>query len=391
MSERKITILGSTGSVGVSTLSLLEQDYDDDYSIVALTANTNVEALVKQALAFRPQFVALADPSGQQKLADGLKDSGIAFGVGDEAILEAARMPTDWTMAAIVGAAGLNPTLEAVKQGQTVALANKEALVCAGPLFMEAAQDRGTTILPVDSEHNAIFQCLGSEKLSDIHRIILTASGGPFWQSDIQTMRDATPETALKHPTWSMGAKISIDSATMMNKGLEVIEACHLFGLEQDRVDVLVHPESVIHGLVEYTDGSWLAHLGSPDMRTPIAHALAWPKRMQTSVDRLDLSSVATLQFENPDPNRFPSLDLARKALKHDGTAPAILNAANEVYVQAFLEMRIGFRDIVDLTSKTLDAAIHGQFNVKTLRSFDDVLEADRWAREHAWQFVGKI
>ena len=281
MSTRKVTVLGATGSVGRSTLDLIGAAPQGDFEVVALTANGNVEGLVELARRFQPRFCAVADAQAGAELESALAGAGIVCGAGQQAVLDAAGMEADWVMAAIVGAAGLKPTLEAVRRGVQVAFANKEALVCAGPLFMEAARSSGAALLPVDSEHNAIFQAFDEDRRSAIRRIILTASGGPFRTADLDAMAAAGPAQAVAHPTWSMGAKISVDSATMMNKGLEIIEACHLFDLPDEKIDVLVHPESIVHGLVEYADGGLLAQMGAPDMRTPIAHALAYPERME--------------------------------------------------------------------------------------------------------------
>lgn len=378
---RGVTILGSTGSVGQATLDLIANANADRFEIVALTANSNAQALAAQALKLRPRFVALAREDGYEALKHALAGSGIEAGAGASAVCEAASMDADWTMAAIVGAAGLPATLEAVRRGRTVAFANKEALVCAGDLFMAEAARAGTCLLPVDSEHNAIFQAMAGSRREHVRRIVLTASGGPFRTASKEAMRAATPAGALDHPTWSMGAKISIDSATMMNKGLEIIEACHLFDLPHERVDVLVHPESIVHGLVEYTDGGLIAQLGCPDMRTPIAHALAWPERIETDVERLDLARIGRLHFEAPDPARFPALDLARQAIAAGGGAPAVLNAANEVAVAAFLDCKIGFLDIAERVSEALDWWVHSPFSGERIDSFEDVLRIDREAR----------
>ena len=300
MSARTITLLGATGSVGRATLDLIARAGDGAYDVVALTANGNAAELAKLARQFGAKFCAVADESAGPALGEALAGSGIKWGAGPQAVEDAAAMDADWVMAAIVGAAGLQPTLAAVRRGACVAFANKEALVCAGVLMLDEAARSGATLLPVDSEHNAIFQAFDPDQRSHIRRIILTASGGPFHTASLETMRAAGPAEAVAHPTWTMGAKISVDSATMMNKGLEIIEACHLFALPQEQVDVLVHPESIVHGLVEYADGGLLAQLGCPDMRTPIAHALAWPARMETPVDRLDLARLGTLSFFRP-------------------------------------------------------------------------------------------
>lgn len=378
---RSVSILGSTGSVGQATLDLIGEAGPDRFQTVALTANTNVEALADQARRLRPHFVAIAQDNAYEALKQALSGTGIEVGAGAGAVCEAAAMDADWTMAAIVGAAGLPPTLEAVRRGKTVAFANKEALVCAGELFMAEARRAGACLLPVDSEHNAIFQAMAGGRREQVRRIVLTASGGPFRTSSLDAMRAASPSNALAHPTWSMGAKISIDSATMMNKGLEIIEACHLFNLPHEQVDVLVHPESIVHGLVEYVDGGLVAQLGMPDMRTPIAHALAWPDRIETRVERLDLARIGQLRFEAPDPVRFPALALARQAIETGGAAPAVFNAANEIAVEAFLDCKIGFLDIAARVSEALDWLVHSPFSAERIDSFENVLRIDGEAR----------
>ena len=340
--------------------------------------------LAEQALSLRPRVAVIADPSSFSELASLLSGSGVAVASGTEAVIEAASRPADWTMAAITGAAGLRPTLAAIGHGGAVALANKEALVCAGDLMLDAVRAAGATLLPVDSEHNAIFQALGGRYAVDgVERIVLTASGGPFRMATMEAMRAATPETALRHPTWSMGAKISIDSATMFNKGLELIEAARLFGLGESVIDVLVHPQSVVHGMVCFRDGSVVAQLGAADMRIPIAHCLAWPERLATTSPRLDLASWGSLTFEAPDPVRFPALRIARAALREGGGAPAVLNAANEVAVAAFLERRIGFLDIAVVVEATMDHV--GSRPADTLAS---VIELDRETRDVAAAIV---
>ncbi|MCC6469299.1 MAG: 1-deoxy-D-xylulose-5-phosphate reductoisomerase [Alphaproteobacteria bacterium] len=352
---RRITILGSTGSVGTSTIDLIERN-PGAFEIEALTANKNVKLLAEQARRLKPQLAVVADPSLYSALKQALADTNIAVAAGPEALVEAAKRPASWVMSAIVGAAGLKATLAAVERGACVALANKESLVCAGDLMTEAVKRFGATLLPVDSEHNAIFQCFESDQRRSIERLILTASGGPFRTRKREELRAVTPAQAVAHPNWDMGAKISVDSATMMNKGLEVIEACHLFAMPEAQIDVVVHPQSIIHSMVAYEDGSVLAQLGSPDMRTPIAYTLAWPHRMAAPSARLDFAKIATLTFEPPDPLRFPALRLARQALKDGGTAPTVLNAANEVAVYGFLEGRVGFLEITDVVEETLAA-----------------------------------
>src|SRR5487761_1117080 len=357
--QRRVTILGSTGSVGCNTVELVEADREA-YVVEALGARSNVARLAEQARRLDAKFAVVADERHYRALKEALAGTGIAAAAGPAAVVEAAARPADWVMAAIVGAAGLAPTLEAVRRGAMVALANKEVLVCAGALVTAEARRHGARLLPVDSEHNAIFQVFDFEQPKAIERIVLTASGGPFRERPREAMRDVTPEQAVAHPNWRMGAKISVDSATMMNKGLEVIEAHHLFALEGERIDIVVHPQSVVHGLVYYTDGSVLAQLGSPDMRTPIANALGWPRRVAAPSPRLDLAQLGRLTFESPDPERFPALRLARAALLAGGGAPTGPHAANEIAVAAFLDGRIGFLDIAAIVEDTL-AALPGR------------------------------
>jgi 1-deoxy-D-xylulose-5-phosphate reductoisomerase len=321
-------------------------------------------------------LAAISEPSEYEALKAALSGSGIEAACGPAALIEAAERPADWVMAGIVGAAGLAPTLAAIRRGRIVAFANKEVLVCAGNLFMQEVAAHGATLLPVDSEHNAIWQCFDFERVEGIEKITLTCSGGPFRERDVADMRDVTLKEAVNHPTWNMGAKISIDSATLMNKGLEIIEAHHLFRLPSERIDVVIHPQSVIHGLVTYHDGSVLAHLGAPDMRTPIAYVLGWPNRTAAPMRRLDLAEVGKLTFAPPDPQRFPALRLAREALVQGGGAPTVLNAANETAVHAFIDGRIGFLDIAATVEETLTAMPVGK-----LASLDDVYEVDRDAR----------
>jgi 1-deoxy-D-xylulose-5-phosphate reductoisomerase len=375
---RRVTILGSTGSVGQSTVDLLLRN-SDGFEVEALTANRNPERLAQQARALRARFAAIGDPVHYPVLKDALAGSGTEAGCGAEALAEAAQRPAEWVMAGIVGAAGLAPTLAAIRRGAIVALANKEVLVCAGSLVMQEVARSGATLLPVDSEHNAIWQCFDRERADTIERIILTASGGPFRERSFEDMRAVTPQEAVAHPNWSMGAKISVDSATMMNKGLELIEAHHLFQLPLERVEIVVHPQSIVHGAVVYRDGSVLAQLGSPDMRTPIAYALAWPGRIETPTKRLDLAAIGRLTFEPPDEKRFPALRLAREALVRGGGCPTVLNAANETAVHAFLDGRIGFLDIVETVERTVEAVPEG-----ALESLDDVYNFDTTAREIA-------
>ena len=383
---RRISILGSTGSVGKNTVELILNDPNGGrgYVVEALTANTNVALLAEQAKALAPNFVAIGDEALLCDLTDALAGTGITAGAGEAALTEAAARPVDWVMAAIVGAAGLNPTLAAIRQGATVALANKEVLVCAGDLVMQEVAASGGALLPVDSEHNAIFQVFDFDHPESVDRIILTASGGPFREFDLDRMATVTPAEAVAHPNWDMGAKISIDSATMMNKGLELIEAHHLFRMPEEKIDILLHPQSVVHSMVSYVDGSVLAQLGAPDMRTPISVTLAWPNRMEFSAQTLDLAAIGTLTFEPPDYERFPALSLARQALQTGGTAPTILNAANEVAVVEFMAGRIGFLDIARVVEETL-TEIPGA----ALRSLDDVFETDTSARDVAKRVSG--
>ncbi|HBK09549.1 MAG TPA: 1-deoxy-D-xylulose-5-phosphate reductoisomerase [Acetobacteraceae bacterium] len=375
---RTVSVLGSTGSVGTQTIELLLAE-PERFQVRALVAGRNATLLAQQAVALRAELAVVADESSYGTLRDALAGSGIKVAAGKDAVVAAAAMDADWTMAAITGAAGLAPTLAAIKRGAYVGLANKEALVCAGDVMLRAVREAGATLLPVDSEHNAIFQSLADGNRGALEKIILTASGGPFRTASLEEMERATPAKALKHPVWSMGAKISIDSATMMNKGLELIEAARLFNLDETEIEVLVHPQSIIHGMVYYQDGSVLAQLGSPDMRIPIAHTLAWPKRMATTSPRLDLAAVSRLEFAEPDLVRFPALRLAREVLQNGGGAPTILNAANEVAVEAFLTDRIGFLDISRSVEQTL-------FRLGTLKAetIEDVVALDALARRTA-------
>jgi 1-deoxy-D-xylulose-5-phosphate reductoisomerase len=353
LTARSVTILGSTGSVGTQTIDLLLAD-PDRFRVRALVAGRNVALLAKQAVALDAEFAVVSDALGYSALRDALAGTGIEVAAGADAVVEAAGLQADWTMAAITGAAGLASTLAAIRRGGYVGLANKEALVCAGDVMLRAVQEAGATLLPVDSEHNAIFQSLADGNRDAVEKIVLTASGGPFRTASLQDMARATPEAALRHPVWSMGAKISIDSATMMNKGLELIEAARLFSLHETAIQVLVHPQSIIHGMVYYHDGSVMAQLGSPDMRIPIAHALAWPRRMATQSPRLDLAAIGRLEFTAPDLVRFPALRLAREVLQAGRGTPTIMNAANEIAVEAFLQRRIGFLDIAQTVDRVL-------------------------------------
>jgi len=379
---RRVTILGATGSVGSSTLDLIERA-PEQFEVIALTANRDVDKLAAAAIRTRAKLAIVADEACLGALRDALEGSGIEAGAGADAVCRAARMEADWTMAAIVGTAGLKPVMAALEAGGTVALANKEALVSAGDIMTAAAQAHATTLLPVDSEHNAVFQCLDRTAPRGVRKIILTASGGPFRATPLEAMRAITPVQAVAHPNWSMGAKISVDSATMMNKGLELIEAFHLFPVRADQLDILVHAQSVVHSMVEYVDGSVLAQLGTPDMRTPIAFALAWPERMATPCEPLDLARIGRLDFEAPDPARFPALTLARDALSAGGARPAILNAANEIAVAAFLAGRVGFLEIAAIVADTL-----ARYDPAAPDSLDAVLVIDAEARAYAGERV---
>jgi 1-deoxy-D-xylulose-5-phosphate reductoisomerase len=373
--KRKLAILGATGSIGKSTLDLIERN-PDRFEVMAVTAATNVEALAQIARRTGAGLAVIADEARLPELRGHLAGTHCRTAAGEEALVEAAASEAELVIAAIVGCAGLRPTMAAVEAGRTVALANKEALVTAGALMTDAAAQNGATLLPVDSEHNAIFQCLAGSRIDQVSRIILTASGGPFRTASTEMIREATPAQAVAHPNWSMGAKISVDSATLMNKGLELIEAHYLFGLPSDRLEIVIHPQSVIHSMVEFVDGSMLAQLGSPDMRIPIAYALAWPERMDAPAQRLDLVSIAQLDFEAPDIQRFPALRLAREALEAEGAAPTVLNAANEVAVASFLAGDIRFTDIAGLVEDALTNADLG-----APQCIGDVLETDRVTR----------
>ncbi|MBV2146835.1 1-deoxy-D-xylulose-5-phosphate reductoisomerase [Sphingobium sp. AS12] len=383
--SRKVSIFGATGSVGQSTLDLIRRERDA-YDVVALTANSELDSLAALARETGAKVAVI----GQERLYGALKEAlagtGIEAAAGEQALVDVAGAGADWTMAAIVGCAGLRPTMAALKAGGTVALANKESLVSAGGLMMAAAGVSGTTLLPVDSEHNAIFQCLAGSRLEDVARITLTASGGPFRTRSRAEMANITPAQAVAHPNWSMGAKISVDSATMMNKGLELIEAAHLFPVDLDRIEILVHPQSVIHSMVEYRDRSTLAQLGSPDMRIPIAHALAWPQRIATPCLPLDLARIGRLDFEAPDEDRFPALRLTREAAAAGGAVPAILNAANEVAVAAFLGGAIGFLDIAMIVEEVLT-----RYSAPMPSTIDDVLAADAGARAMAGNVMERL
>jgi len=389
-SRRRVTVLGSTGSVGVNTLDLIEfanKRGEAAVEVEALTANSNVALIAEQAKKFRPRFVAIGDASKKAALEDALRGTGIEIGAGAAAVEEAGARDAEWVMAAIVGAAGLKPTLNAAKRGAAIALANKECLVCAGDVVMQAVREAGGALLPVDSEHNAIFQVFDFERPHRISRLILTASGGPFRTWTKAEMTSVTPAQAVAHPNWSMGAKISVDSATMMNKGLELIEASHIFPVPHEKIEILVHPQSVIHSMVEYVDGSVLAQLGTPDMRIPIASTFAWPDRTPTPSARLDFAAVRQLTFEAPDLQRFPSLRLAREAIERGGVYPAALNAANEAAVAAFLAGGLKFLDIAGVTEQVLDEFGRRNGPAK-LSSLEEALSADEEARRSADQAI---
>jgi len=379
---RSISILGATGSIGTSTLDLIRRNRDA-WQVVALTANGNVAELARLAREFEAELAVVADEARLPELRDALAGTGIAVAGGGQGLCEAGARGADLTVAAIVGCAGLAQTMAAIEQGKTVALANKEALVSAGDVMMAAVERHGATLLPLDSEHNAIFQCLNGNALEDVRRITLTASGGPFRTWSIAQLEAATPAQAVKHPNWDMGAKISVDSATMFNKGLELIEAWHLFPVGLGRLSIVVHPQSVIHSLVEYRDGSSLAQLGPSDMRVPIASCLAWPQRMDTPMPSLDLPALAELTFFAPDEQRFPATRLAREAAQQGGAAPAVLNAANEIAVAAFLEGRIGFMRIAANVERVLAARIPCAPS-----SLDDVLAIDHETRVRARELL---
>lgn len=382
---RTISIFGATGSVGLSTLDLVRQ-HREQYRVAALTANGNAADLAKLAREFEVEMAVVADEAAYPALKETLAGTAIKAAAGPAALIEAAQMGADWTMAAIVGCAGLPSTLAAIEGGKTVALANKEALVSAGELMMAAVEGSGATLLPVDSEHNAIFQCLAGGRIDQVRKITLTASGGPFRNHSLDQMRAVTPAQAVAHPNWDMGAKISVDSATMFNKGLELIEAHHLFPVGLDKLDIVVHPQSVIHSMVEYVDRSTLAQLGSPDMRIPIASALAWPERIETNSQPLDLAKIGRLDFEEPDTVRFPALRLARAAAEQGGATPAILNAANEIAVVAFLAGQIGFLDIARIVEQTLAGYVPN-----APHSLDALFSIDAAARAYAQTQMDKL
>jgi 1-deoxy-D-xylulose-5-phosphate reductoisomerase len=382
LAPRTVTVLGATGSVGCNTVDLLSRNRDR-FRVAALTANTNVTLLAEQARLLEPDAAIIGDPAKLDDLRDALQGTAIEVMAGEAAIIEAASRPADIVVAAIVGAAGLQSTLAASRQGSIVAIANKECLVCAGDLVMAEVERSGATLLPVDSEHNAIFQVFETGNASEVERLILTASGGPFRSWSREEMAAATPAQAVAHPNWDMGRKISVDSATLMNKGLELIEAAYLFPVPAEKIEVLVHPQSVIHSMVAYVDGSVLAQLGAPDMRTPIAYTLSWPERMAAPAKRLDLAEIGQLSFENPDLERFPALSLARAALNRGNGSTAVLNAANEVAVACFLAERLGFLEITAVVEETLE-----RVSAPSITSFDDFEQLDAEARRIAQTLV---
>ena len=380
---RSVTILGATGSIGQSTLDLIGRS-PERYEVVALTAQRNVARLAAAALRHHAQLAVVGDPEAYPSLKDALAGSGVEVAGGPPGLIEAAERSADWVMSAIVGAAGLEPTLAAVRRGAMIALATKEALICAGALLLDEVRASGAVLLPVDSEHNAIFQAVRGERYDSIERLFLTASGGPFRRHSLDEMARVTPGEAVAHPNWTMGAKISVDSATMMNKGLELIEAHHLFGLAAEQIEILVHPESIVHSLVAFRDGSVLAQLGPPDMRIPIAYTLGWPERIAAPTPRLDLAAIGQLNFEPPDVVRFPALRLARAALGRGGSAPTVLNAANEIAVSAFLAGRIGFLDVAAIVEATLASCDCGK-----LEGLPHILAIDAAARRTARALIG--
>jgi 1-deoxy-D-xylulose-5-phosphate reductoisomerase len=387
--ERTVTLLGATGSIGASTVDLLKRERGR-YRVEAVTANKNAAALAELARELGARFAAIGDHAAYGELKDALSGTRIEAGAGESALVEAAERPAEWVIGAITGAAGLKPTLAAADRGAIVALANKETLVCAGGLFMRRAAAAGATVLPVDSEHNALFQAMSGSRREDVRRVILTASGGPFRTASAEVIKAATVEQALKHPNWSMGAKVTIDSATLMNKGLELIEAHHLFALPSEQIDILVHPQSIVHSLVEFCDGSLIAQLGSPDMRIPIAYCLAWPERINGPAPRLDLARAGTLTFEEPDLARFPALALARRALEEGGAATTVLNAANEVAVAEFLARRLNFAGISALVEATLDAAVSRNWTTEPV-TVEEALCVDKDTRLLAQDILPEI
>ena len=391
MIRRRVTVLGSTGSVGSSTLDLMDQAEaagSGAFKVEALTGGANIARLAEQARRWKPKIAVTADPDLLNELRDALLGTGIEAAAGDQAVIEAAARPADWIMASIVGSAGLRSTWAAADSGATLALANKESLVCCGPALLQRVEAAGGRLIPVDSEHSAIFQVFPHGAPEQVSKLVLTASGGPFRTTPLEAMRGVTPEQAVRHPNWSMGAKISVDSATMANKGLEMIEAAYLFAMPADRIDVVVHPESIIHSMVEYVDGSTLAQLGPPDMKTPIACALAWPDRMAWPAPRLNLAELGRLTFEAPDENRFPALRLAREALEAGGAAPAVFNAANEAAALAFLDRRLAFLNIAAVVADTLERAAASGLGSRINYACDAALAIDAEARRMADEII---
>lgn len=383
--KKSVSVFGVTGSIGTSTVDILKT-HADKYSVDAVTAHSNVNALAAIAKDVGAKCAVIGDPAYFNQLRDALAGTGIEVGAGESALIEAAERPSDIVIAAIVGAAGLKPTLAAIRRGARVGLANKETLVCAGALMAAEVVKHNATLIPVDSEHSAIFQVLEDRAEDRVDRILLTASGGPFREWSLADMKSVTRVQALAHPNWEMGAKISIDSATMMNKGLELIEAWHLFPVSEDRIEIVVHPQSVVHSMVEYSDGSVLAQLGSPDMRTPIAYALSWPDRIRVDVKRLDFATIGSLNFERPDTKRFPALRLAREALQEGGTLPTVLNGANEVAVDAFLKDKIGFLDIAGIVEEVM-----GKVGSEKLTNLDQVFETDARVRRETAAMIAAV
>lgn len=381
---RSVTILGSTGSIGRSTIDLLSKNRDA-FVLEALTAKKDVNTLASQARTLNAKMAVIEDESYYKELKDALAGTRTKVGAGKSAIIEAAQAPAQWVMSSIVGIAGLGPTFAAIKRGAIIALANKESMISAGPVVLEALKKYNATLLPVDSEHNAIFQVFHEPHRPYVEKLILTASGGPFRNFTQEEMKHVTLEQALKHPNWSMGPKVTIDSSNLMNKGLEMIEASYIFGFPEDQIDILIHPQSIIHSLISYCDGSVLAQLGIHDMRVPISHTLAWPNRIKTDLPRLDLSSLGQLTFEAPDANRFPAISLARNVLKSGNDRPTILNAANEIAVQAFVTGTISYLDIVNVCQQVLE-----EMNESTVSTIDEVLQIDQHTRQVAQKVIHK-
>ena len=394
MIRRRVTVLGATGSVGCSTLDLMDQAETAGtgvFEVEALTGGANIARLAEQARRWKPKLAVTADPARLNELREALAGTGIEVAAGDQAVIEAAARPADWIMAAIVGAAGLRSAWAAAATGATLALANKESLVCCGPALIERVRRSGGRLLPVDSEHSAIHQVFPHEAPERVARLVLTASGGPFRNAPFEALKSITPEQAVAHPNWSMGAKISVDSATMANKGLETIEAAYLFNMPVERIGVVVHPESIVHSLVEYIDGSTLAQMGPPDMKTPIAYALAWPDRIAWNAPRLDLAALGQLTFEAPNDKRFPALKLARQALQAGGAAPIVFNAANEVAAQAFLDRRLGFLNIAAVVADTLSRVTATGVDSGSDNACDAALAVDAQARRMAESIIRGI